>query len=318
MSEEKSIFSNPDTFHEALGKIKNEIVSQPEQETIPNDIKAAEEQQEAILEQSEVEPQGDDQSGQERAEKPEKSHLIPKSRFNEVVNKQKATEEELQRMRDDKVRLETQLQMFAEMQKAQQQQYQQNEPEIDPLDTETYNYAKNEINSLRAEVKKMSEQMAHNQRQTQMYNNAGAQANDFSKNHPDFKEAFDHVHKVELAIAKRLIPDARQAEALVEQKLQDTIAISLNNGYNAAETMYEIAKEYGFTPNGQKKSQPSGANLDAINRNMNNSRSLADVGNSANLSNPVPTDIIQALNKDGNMTSGINEDKFYAMLKKLS
>lgn len=321
MSEEKSIFSNPDTFHEALNKIKNEeIVSQiPQQESIPNDVVAAQEQQEVVLEQSEASPQDEEQLEQESSVKPEKSHLIPKSRFNEVVNKQKATEEELQRIREDKVRLETQLQMFAEMQKAQQhQQYAPQEPEIDPLDTDTYNYAKKEITELRSEIHKMAQQMASQQVQNQMYNVASTQEANFSKDHPDFKDAIEHVRNVELNIAKTLIPDEKQAIAMVDQKLRDTIAISINNGKNAAETMYNIAKNYGYAGKVQAQTPQSGLNLDAISKNMHQSRSIADIGNSANLSNPIPIDILSALNKSGNLTSGIDGSKFHAMIDKLN
>lgn len=322
MSDEKSIFSNPDTFHEALNKIKNELPEEPtisNSETVPDDVIAASEQQTAQIERNEepqVESQGEQQ---ESAEKPEKSHLIPKSRFNEVVSKQKAAEEELARIRDDKVRLETQLQMFTEMQKAQQQQYQQPEPEIDPLDTDTYNYAKKEIHDLRSEMQSMAKQMADQQMQAQMYNVASAQENNFSKEHPDFKDAIEFVRNVEIDIAKSLIPNEQQATNMVDQKLRDTIAISINNGKNAAETLYNIAKKYGYQGKAApQQAKSTGANLDAISKNMNNSRSIADVGNSANLSNVVPTDILSALNKTGNLTSGIDGEKFHAMIDKLS
>jgi hypothetical protein len=322
MTDEKSIFSNPDTFHEALNKIQNqiEVSPQPEQESIPNDVVAAQEAETAQIEQSEPSPQGNDQSEQEVAEKPEKGHLIPKSRFNEVVSKQKAAEEELQRTREDKVRLETQLQMFAEMQKAQQQQYTQQEPEIDPLDTDTYNYAKKEITELRGEIHKMSQQIAEQQRVNQMQNEAAAQEAQFNKDHPDFKDAFAYLREVELNVAKTLIPDARQAEAMVDQKIRDTIAISINNKQNAAETIYNIAKNYGYSEKGKaiaKNETSLGANLDAISKNMQNSRSINDVGNSANISNPVPADILSALAKPGNLTSGVDSTKFHAMLEKL-
>lgn len=321
MSDEKSIFSNPDTFHEALNKIKNdpEVSLAPNPETIPNDIMVANESEAAPVAQSDPDQVSEEGEQQESAEKPEKSHLIPKSRFNEVVSKQKAAEEELARTRDDKVRLETQLQMFTEMQKAQQQIYQEPEPEIDPLDTDTYNYAKKEIHDLRSEMKTMAKQMADQQVQNQMYNVASAQENNFSKDHPDFRDAIEYVRNVEINIAKSLIPNEQQALAMVDQKLRDTIAISINNGKNAAETMYNIAKTYGYAGNkAQAKTPQTGANLDAISKNMNNSRSISEVGNSANFSNPVPNDIMAALNKTGNMTSGVDADKFHAMIKKLS
>ncbi len=219
------------------------------------------------------------------------------------------------RTRDDKVRLETQLQMFAEMQKAQQPQYQ--EPEIDPLDTDTYNYAKKEIHDLRSEMKSMAKQMADQQMQNQMYNVASAQESHFSKDHPDFKDAIEHVRNVEINIAKALIPDEKQAIAMVDQKLRDTIQISINNGKNAAETMYNMAKTYGYAGKAIPVTPTQGANLDAISKNMQNSRSISDVGNSANLSTLVPIDIQAAMNKNGNMTSGVDADKFHAMLSKI-
>lgn len=306
--------SSADTFRAELNKLHasmNEDAPEPVASEMPEDV--AEAVGNAPIEMDEDGPQETpvDVSVDDEPEVETKGHLIPKSRFNQEIEKRKSLEEQLSREREERIKAETQYQMLNSMQQSQLQK--QIEPstveDIDPLDTDTYNYAKREIESLKLQLASVSQETQARTIEMQMYNTITNQEAAFTKQHPDFNDAMKHVQDVEFNIAKDLLGDERAASEYVGAKLRDALTRSLNSGKNAAETIYNMAKTYGYSATKtQSKAVPT-KNVEAIERNQQRSANTSNLGNSSGYG-VVPSDIKAAMDDRGR----IDADKFRKML----
>lgn len=308
----KEVFGTEDSFRAELAKLDPENIhiesaeeAVDETPQIPDDVKNAADEVNKNAE--ETEPQESAADNEAMAEEVEtKGHLIPKSRFKQEIEKRKVLEEQLSKEREERIRYETQLQMLDQMQKQQvavdqQNQARQQQEElsnIDPLDTETYNYAKHEIEQLKQQLATVAQETEARTREMFNVNTVTAQEAAFSKDHPDFKDAMEHVQKVELDIAKNLFGNEQQAHAYVADKLRHTLTNSINSGRNAAETIYNMAKTYGFNSAPKPTSSKPSVNVEAIAKNMDRGANTSDVGNSGTFGN-IPVDIKAALDKSG-------------------
>lgn len=319
-----SVFANEDSFRAELAK----LTEQPKESaasSAPEDVQEAQDtQSEHSEEATEQEAPQDDEVSQLAQDEPqtqEKGHLIPKSRFNQELEKRKAAEEQAIKEREERIRVETQLQMLTEMQNAQfqaqqQQAQQQYEPEVDPLDTDTYNYAKREIDSLKAQLAQVSQDSMQQAQHMYAVNRVQMEEKAFQQQHPDFHEALKHVQQVELNIAKDLIGDERKANEYVTEKIRNVLTQSLDVGKNSAETIYNMAKNYGYVPNKISAQNVPSKNINAISKNMERGVNTSGLGNSSSFGN-IPTDISAALNKTGNNLSGVNPEAFHKILARL-
>jgi len=318
-----AVLGNEDAFRAALAKAGSQEPEPTEDRNeIPQDVQNASANAQESVTEDEVE-EDNEESVEEELESAEpeveaKGHLIPKSRFNQEIEKRKSLEEQLSREREERIKAETQYQMLNTIQQAQLQK-QTEQPiaeDIDPLDTDTYNYAKREIESLKLQLANVSYETQARAQEMQYHNMVMAQEAAFSQQNPDFKDAMKHVQDVEYNIAKDLLGDERAANEYVGAKLRDTLTRSLNSGKNAAETIYKMAKTYGYTtPQAQSKASTS-KNVAAISRNMERSANTGNLGNNSGFGS-IPTDIASAMNKSGNTLSGVNPEAFHKMLERL-
>lgn len=326
-----SILGNEDTFRAALAKAGSE--SEPDSTDnsaeIPQDVELATRENANAEDSSEGDEIRDtenvsaddelsDNSGQLDTET--KGHMIPKSRLNQELEKRKGLEAQLLKEREERIRFETQVQMLTNIQQQsileQPQNQQPSINEIDPLDIDTYNYAKREIEALKMQLQNVAHETQQRTTEMQYHNMVMAQEAEFSKEHPDFLDAMKHVQDVEFNIAKELLGDEIAATEYVGAKLRDTLTHSLKGGKNAAETIYKMAKTYGYkTSQAQSKAEPT-KNIAAISKNMQRSVNTAHLGNSSSFGN-IPIDIASAMNKSGNPLSGVNPESFHKMLERL-
>jgi len=310
----KEVFGNPDAFRAELAKLEPEQPTQypdPTPDNIPeDDINMSHEStsgEENIPEESEESVEEHNQeTSTERAETSgkEKSHLIPKSRFNQEIEKRKALEEQLATERENRIRFETQLQMLDQQhQNAQLQQQQQNAAmqqevldNIDPLDSDTYNYAKREIDALKAQLATVAHETEQRTKEMIYTNRVTTDEAKFQKDHPDFNDAFAHVQKVELDIAKNLLGNEAAAQSYVADRMRAVLTTSVDSGKNAAETIYNMAKTYGYNTTTRSEKTKPAINVEAVAKNMARTANTSNIGNSGTFGN-VPTDIAAALIK---------------------
>lgn len=320
INETQSIFANEDSFRAELAKLNEES---QEVSSVPEDIKQAqEEQSQEVPTESEEQPeevQASEDAHDEGTEEPVKGHLIPKSRFNQELEKRKSLEEQLTKEREELIKYKTQLEMISGMQQAQQQQQMQQhqqQNEIDPLDVDTYNYAKQQIEELNAKVAKLSEQSMQQSKEVYAVNRLNMEERNFTEKHPDFQQALNHVRQVEMNIAKDFVQTEEEAQAFVAQKMHNILNYAIETGRNSAETIYNMAKNYGYISNPTTNKAVPTKNIQAISKNMEKSANINSVGNVSNFNN-VPTDISAALNKKGNFSSGVNPDLFHKVLERI-
>jgi hypothetical protein len=325
----KEVFGNPDAFRAELAKLEPEQPTvEPSPDNIPEDDinmshestpgeeNIPEESTEESVEEHNPEPSIDaaETSGKE------KSHLIPKSRFNQEIEKRKALEEQLAKEREDRIRFETQLQMLDQQQQhAQLQQQQQNAAaqqevldNIDPLDTDTYNYAKREISALKEQLANVTRETEQRTKEMIYTNRVTTDEAKFQQSHPDFNDAFAHVQKVEMDIAKNLLGNEAAAQSYVADRMRAVLTTSVDSGKNAAETIYNMAKTYGYNKTSRTEKTVPSIDVEAVAKNMARTANTSNIGNSGTFGN-VPTDIAAAMDKNGRVDVGL----FHKQLERL-
>jgi len=324
----KEIFGDTNAFRAELAKFEHEQPTQypdgnppePTPENTPDgvanmshDETEGEQHIEEEIDESPPEEENVQQSASsDEPQVKEKSHLIPKSRFNQEIEKRKALEEQLAKEREDRIRFETQLQMLDQQAQHQQMQYQQQAAaaqqeildNIDPLDADTYNYAKREIAALKEQLATVARDTETKTREMIYTNRVTTDEAKFQQTHPDFNDAFAHVQKVEMDIAKSLLGNEQAAQSYVADRMRAVLTTSVDSGKNAAETIYNMAKTYGYntTPR-TEKTKPS-INVEAVAKNMAAGANTSNIGNSGTFGN-VPTDIKAALDKSGRVDPGL-------------
>lgn len=201
------------------------------------------------------------------------SRSIPKKRFNQELQRRKEIEAELQKEREARIRMETELNLFNEAAKKLQTKKEE-ALEINPLDEEAHSYYVNQINSLKKEFEAKLQQMEKTQTQTRFETTVNNQAETFKKKHDDFDEAYKFVIDTEIKNAKLIGLDENEAYDFAISKLQPIAWSIYNKGGNVAESVYNMAKNYGYNGNGTKKG--SNVNVDNINKNSKKSASIID------------------------------------------
>lgn len=328
------IFASSEAFHAKLNEMSGEIV--PASETpMPVDVVSAISAQplEQEVQPLNHEPQSVDQAtdsgehdnGNESYNEPsndfqeltntKNSHMIPKSRLDKELEKSRNFESQLQNEREARIRLETQLQMYNEMNKPAQLP----EPQLDPLDPDTFNYTNQRLSKLEQQLQtgfKELESRTNHMNQVSMLN---AQEQSFIRNNPDYLQAIEYVKNIETSIAKNLTNDETMQQQMVYNKLQAATQIAMQSGQDVPSVMYRMAQTYGYKNDSARApevpSQHGKPNIENLARNMSKTANVAHLGNQAN-TQLIPTDIRSALNKTGNEKSGINPDTFHEILKK--
>lgn len=248
------------------------------------------------------------------------SNIIPKKRFNKELQKRKEIEQALQQEREARIRIETQLNMFNEAAKKFQETKQQDEiPDITPLDDEAHAYYINQINSLKKDFETKLQEITTVQTQSKFETTVTTQAEAFKKKHADFDDAYKFIINKESKNAKLMGLNDDEAFQFALQKLQPMAWNVYSKGGNVAETIYNMAENYGYSAKGNKKS--NGINLHNVSKNSKLSSSIIDdvpavaSGMVENAHNYLHLDGFKSLDrKDG---KGVDPDKFRKALQNL-
>lgn len=207
------------------------------------------------------------------------SKLIPKKRFDKELEKRKVLEDELRRERDSRIKFETELSLYNKALESlnEKQHAPQSQPEIDPIDTDAHSFYMNKIRDLESKFENQRNNLSDYEIKQNFANTINHQAAEFTKSHPDFNDAYNHVISVESSKAKMMGYDERQSQEYALQQLQPLAWQTYNRSGNIAETMYNVAKSYGYKAKDSVKSENKNVpNLDKIEKNMKKSYSALD------------------------------------------
>lgn len=334
MVEMREVLANPESFHAQLQQIggdkapteapittenepKNETTenSDPQNEVEARETEEVESTEDAPESHGKSDPENTSSSNEDDYKN---GKFIPKSRFNQEIEKRKGIEEQWLKEREEKIRLEEQLKMFTHLQH--QANGHNSSPversldldHVDPLDAETHNVYSREIKQLKEELRNTS----HQTKQMQYASIVSSQETSFQKSNPDYLDAANYLKNIELSGARAMFGDDRAAEQVVVQKYNQLMSKSLETGKNVPETIYKLAEAYGYKSDPKEaKTKEGGSNLKAINSNMKKSASVSGLGNSVGFGGS-PRDISSALKDPSNPRSGFDPKKFQQMLHK--
>lgn len=263
-------------FHAKLAAIKKEeqteAPEEPEAETPPQE--PAPEEAPATLSDDDDEPEG---------------QAIPYSRWKNHVEVKNKLKGELENERQERLKVQVQLENFQQAIKqyfdGQQPQgkTQEETPGFEPLDEQAHSYLSTKIQTLEKKLedaisKVATKEEVERERATQMFANAiVTQRQAFEAKQPDYQQAFNHLQNVKVMEAEAMLGKGDMA---FQRALGDILAIAENtykNGGNAAETIYKLAKSYGY--NAKPATPAAGVNLDALQQNMK--KGASDAGSKA-------------------------------------
>lgn len=195
---------------------------------------------------------------------------IPKKRLDKEISKRQELEFKLQEERDARIKYETELRVFND---ALYKLNAQKEPELDPIDNDAHNFYMKKIQELEKKIEEKTSVLEKNNLQNRFESTVNNQAAEFSKKHTDFQNAYQYVLDKEKQNARLFGVPENQLDAFVAEKLQPIASHVYNSGGNVAETVYNMAKNYGYNAT---KGTGNNVNLKAIEKNMAKSQSIID------------------------------------------
>lgn len=246
-----------------------------------------------------------------------KSHMIPISRLNKESEKRRAVELQLEAEREAKRQFEAELAALKKYAIKPEIEVEHKPVAIDPLDEVAFKHHDNEIKALKSRLDEQTNFINQQVDNNKYLNTVNKQVSDFEASHPDYNDAANHLFNVEKSIMMRVLKDETKAIAAVNQKYQDLGRYTINNGDNLAESIYEMAKTYGYQGNNRSNTprQPDTPNIAALQKNMAATRSTAGLGNNAALSpNNVELTVTDMLDKYGR----VDQEAFHKKLAKIT
>ncbi len=241
---------------------------------------------------------------------------ISRYRLNKEVEKRKELEEMLREERDSRIKYETELKLYSDALGSLKKTTP--EPTLDPLDSDAHQFYMSRINELESRITKSTEHLSQSNQQTRFEAAVNSQAMEFAKKSPDFESAYSFVLEKETENAKLIGLNEREAQQFAIDKLKPIAWKIYNDGGNVAETLYKLAKNYGFA---SKTVQKSGPDLKSLQKNMPKSGSIIDDVSSISVSTVNPEsnytkmDNFKQLHRQSGY--GIDPDKFRRALEEV-
>lgn len=277
--------TNANLFRAELEKLQNETEQNDKAETI-NESNADEADTQDELEGSnddanntnDLDNTDEEQTVNDSDDDSDNSYMIPKGRFNKVLQQKKALEKQAEEERLQRIKLQTELELYNRaMEKFVQTKNNSandNEETFEPLDTDAHKFYLAQQQRLEQEL----EQLKQKTEQYHIMRVLDEQGNSYSKIQPDFNKALDYLVDKYVKSNELMYDNIEDAKNAALQQLGSAARKLLNKNENVAKKFYNMAKELGYnqTPNNL------GPNLKAINDNMAKSK-IADL-NSAPLS----------------------------------
>lgn len=206
------------------------------------------------------------------------SHMIPKGRFNKVLQQKKALEKQAEEERLQRIKLQTELELYNRaMEKFVQTKNNtanENEETFEPLDTDAHKF-------YLAQQQRLEQELHQLKQKTEQYHIMRVldeQGNSYSKIQPDFNKALDYLVDKYVKSNELVYDTAEDAKNAALQQLGSAARKLLDKNENVAKKFYNMAKELGYN----ESKTNLGPNLKAINDNMAKSK-IADL-NSAPIS----------------------------------
>lgn len=254
-----------------------ELATEPEE---TQDEAFAADEQDAAQDESAA----DEQAEQESTE-PE---VITDDKGKKLVNYGALKEERDQRRkeRDERIRVETEnealkraLEMALKMEGqgglGQSPASQNAALEIDPLDPDAHNFYTQQLEGISKKVDAKFDEFTQKMTETQVIAQVAQQRADFAAKTPDFGDAVAHIFNAERQKSLYFGLTEQQATENAKRVLGNIGTSAVMTGKNAAASLYEVAKHYGY----QKKApaKQTGPDISAIARNKAKSEGIANV-----------------------------------------
>ena len=255
-------------FHKELNRI-NKLADQEVEAEQARQTESQTPQVEPVQEEETVQTTPDDNDADEDTD----SKVIPKKRLNKEIEKRKSLEMELQKERDERVRYQTELDLYNKALDKISAKEQETEKDIDPVDEQAHRLYMGKIKELETKLEQQAQQLQTGRNEAQFANVVNNQQAEFVQKQPDFDEAYRHLVDAEIATAKLFGVTDSEAQQLATQKLYNLAQAALNKGQNVPEMFYNISRNYGY--NNQTKSQNAnkGPNLGKVEKNIRASAS---------------------------------------------
>lgn len=221
---------------------------------------------------------------------------VPVKRLKKEIEKRHALEAQLQKEREEKIRYQTEIETYNKAMASFNNASQGLQPKVeqlDPLDEDAHRYYMEQQTKQDEKFKSMEAEI----NAMKMKNTMEQQEAAFTRQTPDFREAYKHLVDSELKANRYVAQNEEEAQLMTAYKLRGMAENAMNKGANVAEIFYNIAKSYGYV----SKAEKATPNLNAIENNMRKSK-VADV----------PTTPLQPSNGAGNYTNMGNFDRMYS------
>jgi hypothetical protein len=299
----------PEEFYADLKKVQDqaeqEVAPEPELEEAP----AAHEVE--LPAESEKSPWEDEEEEQFKGP-------IPKKRLNKEIERRKAIEQELMHERENRIKYETELNLYNKALEQLQAKNQAPEQEVEPIDADAHNLYMKKIGELEKRLETQSQNFSYSQSQIQAQNLYAQQESKFVAKHPDYKDAIDHIVKTEINNYTMTGIDRKEAEKITSERIMGLAAKALEVGKDVPEIMYNLAKNYGY--NAQKATK-TGPNLSNIEKNIKKSETI--LNDVPEITTTFAPEAAQYTNFEGfqrlmnSNGRGVNPNEFHKILAKV-
>lgn len=270
----------------------------------------AEPMEEEVVQKTAEDPVQDNTEEAEKAKdaEPEKKVLVPHAAFHEERERRKELQKKVAEQDERYAKLEERQTKIFEALTTRQAPAQ--EEYVDPLVA-----LENEVKSLKGKLETNDKQVDENtklqQKEIDFLNKYQASADAFSKDRPDFTDAYNFLlreREKELAV---FIKDPLKLKQRLAMDERTIVEEAFNNEQNPGEVLFELAKTRGYKA---KAAEPSTNKIDDLDRGLKASKTLGNAGgksdNDMALSSLSPTDLAEMSNEEF--------DALYNKLKKQS
>lgn len=180
-------------------------------------------------------------------------------------NYRKAMEEE----RYQRKEAQKELQRIREESEKKLQPQEQDEEIDDPIEA-----LNKEVSKIKQEANQQKEQQRIQEEFNTFAEDVKGKTSEFAAKTPDYVEAYNHLVGSRLDELRILGYSEQQAKQMVAQQEVELAYISMQNGANPGETVYNLAKQRGFVSKSDQRSAETSKKMDNIERGMSASMSL--------------------------------------------
>ena len=222
---------------------------------------------------SETHEEDHDEDHEEHIEQPIIKNTA-KGRINKEIEKRKALEEQLYKEREERIRAQTELDMYNRAMTTLNTPKQAPTPEIDPVDPDAHQLYMQKIADMERRIEQQQQQMQQTSLSHQFVSQVNQQQQEFMREAPDFDQAYQYLMEKERSNLLMMGAPEHDANKMVTEKLYIASQNALQNGKSVPEMIYKLAQNIGYTPSEAAVKAKGSINLSAIEKNKKNSADL--------------------------------------------